>query len=126
MRGFRRRLSGKATAWLGAAGGVALVAAGLVTVSADAAENTGKRLDLRVLQPSVERRNFPLERGSNFVPRRPRIVMPSPAAPRSRGSPALLPDSAAWYAYCAEKHPSFEAGTGLYTTLSGRKRPCRP
>jgi hypothetical protein len=74
----------------------------------------------------VERRNFPLERDPGFVPRRPEIVAPSPVGPRTYGSPAMLPEGAAFYAYCAEKHPSFDARTGLYTTYSGRKVPCRP
>jgi len=83
-------------------------------------------LSIGPLPSAVERRNFPLERDPNFVPRRPDIVSPSPVEPRTYGSPALLPDGAAFYAYCAEKHPSFDPGTGFYTTYSGRKAPCRP
>ena len=75
---------------------------------------------------AVERRNFPLERDPGFVPRRPEIVAPSPVGPRTYGSPAMLPEGAAFYAYCADKHPSFDPRTGLYTTYSGRKVPCRP
>ena len=77
------------------------------------------------LSAEVERRNFPLERDRNFMPRRPRIVMPSTVGPRTYGSPAMLPKGSAWYAYCREKHPSFDPRTGFYTAYSGRKMRCR-
>ena len=83
-------------------------------------------LSIGPLPSAAERRNFPLERDPGFVPRRPEIVAPSPVGPRTYGSPAMLPEGAAFYAYCADKHPSFDPGTGLYTTYSGRKVPCRP
>jgi hypothetical protein len=102
-----------------------LVSAAALAGSAFSAE-IRRGLSIGPLPSAVERRNFPLEYDPNFTPRRPEIVAPSPVGPRTYGSPAMLPEGAAWYAYCAVKHPSFDPGTGLYTTYSGRRVPCRP
>jgi hypothetical protein len=59
------------------------------------------------------------------VPRRPRVVMPTPLAPLIEYGKSPSPYSAQWYAYCAERFRSFEPSTGTYTTYSGRRRLCR-
>jgi len=123
--GFKRRGAGKAGLRRFALVFAVLVSGGVLADGAFAAE-IRPGLSIGPLPSAVERRNFPLERDPGFVPRRPEIIAPSPVGPRTYGSPATLPDGAAWYAYCAEKHPSFDPGTGLYTTYSGRKVPCRP
>ena len=105
---------------------LAVLVSGTVLADGAFAAEIRPGLSIGPLPSAVERRNFPLERDPGFVPRRPEIVAPSPVGPRTHGSPAMLPEGAAFYAYCAEKHPSFDPGTGLYTTYSGRKVPCRP
>ena len=103
----------------------AVLASGVVLADGAFAAEIRPGLSIGPLPSAVERRNFPLEYDPNFIPRRPEMVAPSPVGPRTYGSPATLPEGAAWYAYCAEKHPSFDPGTGLYTTYLGRRVPCR-
>jgi hypothetical protein len=126
-RAARRGFEGAGRAGLRrAALAFAVFVSGLVLSDGAFAAEIRRGLSIGPLPSAVERRNFPLERDPGFVPRRPEIVAPSPVGPRTYGSPAMLPEGAAFYAYCAEKHPSFDPGTGLYTTYSGRKVPCRP
>lgn len=49
-----------------------------------------------------------------------RIVKAAPVAVEG----TLQPGSADWVAYCSKKYTSFDAATGLYTGMSGKKRPC--
>jgi hypothetical protein len=61
-------------------------------------------------------------------PAPPTVYVPAPSgiAPAPAVLGAMPPvGTAEWYAYCASKYRSFEPGTGLYTTYSGVKRPCR-
>ena len=55
---------------------------------------------------------------------RPRIVAPRAVSPTL---PVATPPAwtASWYAYCAERYRSFDAETGTYLALSGRRRFCR-
>jgi hypothetical protein len=56
----------------------------------------------------------------------PLVTSPAPAtvAPVVTG-PAPTPWTAAWYAYCAQKYPTFDVRTGLYTADAGDVRMCQ-
>jgi hypothetical protein len=52
-----------------------------------------------------------------------RLVTSKPATAVASAGP-LTAGSPAWIDYCSKKYVSFDAKTGLYTGLSGKKRPC--
>jgi hypothetical protein len=65
------------------------------------------------------------------APAVPLVIAPAPApatplvtAPVVTG-PAPAPWSAAWYAYCDQKYPTFDVRTGLYTADAGDVRMCQ-
>jgi hypothetical protein len=85
------------------------------------------RQELRSYQPYAGLQEAPVvplppeERGVER--RRPEIPMPRARSPViTHGTPDAY--TAQWYVYCEAKYRSFEPGTGLYTTNSGRKRIC--
>jgi hypothetical protein len=69
-------------------------------------------------------------------PAQPLVVAPAPAVPLLTApapaltapvvsGPAPAPWTADWYAYCAEKYPTFDVRTGLYTADAGDVRMCQ-
>jgi hypothetical protein len=107
----------------------ALLLAGAIALAAPPAfAQAGSRHEMRSYQPYSGLQVAPVvplppaERGAE----RKRLETPAPV-PRS---PVLVPGAPAaytaqWYLYCAAKYQSFEPGTGLYTTFSGKRRICR-
>lgn len=58
----------------------------------------------------------------------PRYYAPPPPPPVYYPAPvtyAPAPWTADWYAYCASKYRSFDAGSGTYVTYSGVRRVCQ-
>jgi hypothetical protein len=50
-------------------------------------------------------------------------AVPVAASPVSTGNPDK--GSAEWNAQCAAKYKSFDPATGMYTSFSGKTKPCR-